>query len=219
MKYYKSPTYDPTEWQQSSQRAQAALQRIGAVLPPDFYCTGEPQLFLSDAQQTGDDPFDMTSFAGRIRIGAGSGFNSGHLSPFPHGPVRLALTRWGPQPDDCGTIIIGERSELNGTAIISACRVEIGNDVLFGPEVVIMDTDGHVVDRSREDDVRAHGRAPVIIGDRAWIGFGALIMKGVTIGSHAVVAARAVVTKDVPPHGVVAGNPARLIKQFEAAGE
>jgi acetyltransferase-like isoleucine patch superfamily enzyme len=52
------------------------------------------------------------------------------------------------------------------------------------------------------------------IGDHAWIGYGAVIMKGVNIGAYAVVAACSVVTRDVPPHAVVAGNPARIVKHF-----
>ena len=54
--------------------------------------------------------------------------------------------------------------------------------------------------------------APVRIGDKAWIGFNAIILKGVTVGEGAIVAAGAVVTKDVPPYTIVAGNPARVIR-------
>jgi maltose O-acetyltransferase len=55
-----------------------------------------------------------------------------------------------------------------------------------------------------------------VIGDDVWVGNGAMILKGVTIGDRAVVAARAVVTKDVPPDTVVAGNPARVVKTLLA---
>ena len=58
------------------------------------------------------------------------------------------------------------------------------------------------------------GERPVAIGDDAWIGANASIMRGVVIGNGAVVAAGAVVTHDVPPYSVVGGNPARLIREL-----
>ena len=61
--------------------------------------------------------------------------------------------------------------------------------------------------------------APIVIEDRAWIGFNAIILKGVTIGEGSVVAAGAVVTKDVEPYTVVAGNPARVVKRLERAND
>jgi acetyltransferase-like isoleucine patch superfamily enzyme len=79
-----------------------------------------------------------------------------------------------------------------------------------------MDSDGHPADRTLPDAHEHKKIAPVTIEDHAWIGFGALLMKGVTIGHHAVVAAQAVVAKDVPPHCVAAGNPARIVKDFSA---
>ncbi len=56
---------------------------------------------------------------------------------------------------------------------------------------------------------------PVHVCSRVWIGFNAIVLKGVTLGEGCVVGAGAVVTKDVPPYTVVAGNPARIIKQLE----
>ena len=73
-----------------------------------------------------------------------------------------------------------------------------------------MDRDFHAVDGETE------ARAPVRIDAHAWIGCNAIILKGVHIGEGAVVAAGAVVTRDVPPHAVAAGNPARIIRQLSA---
>ena len=80
----------------------------------------------------------------------------------------------------------------------------------------------------RRNDVRewAQGRkdwsnvahAPVVIANKAWIGFNVTVLKGVTIGEGAVVAACAVVTKDIPPYSLVAGNPAQIIRKL-APGE
>ena len=58
--------------------------------------------------------------------------------------------------------------------------------------------------------------APIVIGDNVWIGEYSAILKGVTIGEGSIVASHSVVTKDVPPYTIVAGNPARIVKHLEA---
>lgn len=217
MAYYQSAELSSVQWQAENAETIALLKKAGAVLPSDFYSTGVPQLALSDRFQPAGQPFDFSPFCGRLVFGEGCGLNSRGISPFPSGPVRLTLTRWGRESDQCGRIVVGARTELSSTAIVSQIGVLIGSRVLFGPGVLIMDCDGHAVDRRLPDAPENQKRVPVIIEDHAWIGFGAVITKGVTIGHHAVVAAKAVVTKNVPPHGVVGGNPARLLKSF--AGE
>ena len=214
MAYYQSAVFSHEAWQAANADARDLLVRVGAVLPDGFYSTGVPQVALSDRFQDGSQPFDFGPFKGRIVFGQGCGLNSGGVSPFPHGPVRLTLVRWGREPGQCGRIEVGNKTELSATSIVSQTGVYIGSGVLFGPNVVIMDCDGHTIDRRLPDLPENQKRAPVRIEDHAWIGFGALIMKGVTIGHHAVVAANAVVTRDVPPHAVAAGNPARIIKTF-----
>ena len=57
-------------------------------------------------------------------------------------------------------------------------------------------------------------KGPVIIEDECWLGFSCEILSGVHIGRHSIIAARAVVTKDVPPYSIVAGNPARIVKKY-----
>jgi len=211
---FQSAMYPPEEWNRLNREAIALMRQVGAVIAPDFHSTGVPQVSFHDPLQPKDAAFDFTPFHGRIVIGPESGFNSADISPFPHGPVRLTITRWGKEPDQCGKIVVGRRSQLNGTSIVSYVGVTIGDGVLFGPDVIIMDCDGHPADRRLPDTIENKRMAPVTIGDHAWIGYGAIIMKGVTVGHHAVVAANSVVTKDVSPHAVAAGNPARIIKQF-----
>lgn len=94
-------------------------------------------------------------------------------------------------------------------------KIEIKNNVLFAGYV-------HVTDHSHGyEDVnipikkqRLISKGPVIIEDDCWLGFSCEILSGVHIGRHSIVAARAVVTKDVPPYSIVAGNPAKVVKQF-----
>lgn len=85
--------------------------------------------------------------------------------------------------------------------------IEIGEDVAISHDVTIMDSDAHEI--CYDGYVKTK---PVKIGNRVWIGSRAIILKGVTVGDGAIIAAGAVVTKDVPDGCVVAGNPARVIK-------
>jgi len=112
-----------------------------------------------------------------------------------------------------GELTIGPRTFVNyGCSFAATARVAIGADCLFGPYVNITDNDFHDLrDRTRQPEAQ-----PVTIGDHVWIGTRALILPGVTIGAGAVVGAGSVVTKDVPPNGVVAGNPARLLRLLDA---
>ncbi len=97
-----------------------------------------------------------------------------------------------------------------------AYQIKIGNHVLIGKNVYISDNSHGNADMSAVDipplDRPLTGKGPVIIGDRVWIGTGAVILPGVTIGENAIIGANAVVTKDVPAYAVVGGNPARIIK-------
>ncbi|WP_175976699.1 DapH/DapD/GlmU-related protein [Burkholderia sp. BCC1047] len=89
--------------------------------------------------------------------------------------------------------------------------LEIGDDVMIGPNVSLL-TSGHPVEPSRRRDCVV--AKPIVIGRNVWIGAGATIVGGVTIGENAVVAAAAVVTRDVPPNTLVGGNPAKIIRSI-----
>jgi acetyltransferase-like isoleucine patch superfamily enzyme len=89
--------------------------------------------------------------------------------------------------------------------------LDIADDVMIGPNVSLI-TAGHPVESSQRRAVTI-GR-PIAIGRNVWIGTGAIIIGGVTVGENSVVAAGSVVTKDVPPNTLVAGNPARLIRSI-----
>lgn len=105
-------------------------------------------------------------------------------------------------------ITLGDRTVLNFGTLLDARTfpVTFGSDVSIGPEASVL-TLGH--DPQSETFATAGG--PVTVGDRAWIGYRAIVMPGVSIGEGAVVAAGAVVTKDVEPYTIVAGVPAKPI--------
>lgn len=113
---------------------------------------------------------------------------------------------------DCGCrMTIGKNVIINkGATILSPGKVEIEDNVLIGPEVKIATVDHDFYDRH---NLLHFGK--VTIKENAWIGIGAIICPGVTIGKNAVVAAGAVVTKNVPDNVVVGGNPARFIKELD----
>jgi acetyltransferase-like isoleucine patch superfamily enzyme len=104
-------------------------------------------------------------------------------------------------------IAIGNGTYLNrNTEIVAAQSVTIGRDCKIARDVIIMDTDQHELPGS------PLVAQPVHIEDQVWIGTRAIVLKGVTIGAGAVVAAGSVVTRDVPPRTMVAGVPARVIR-------
>lgn len=93
--------------------------------------------------------------------------------------------------------------------------IVIGNNVLFAGYVHITDHSHGYEDITQPiTSQKLISKGPVVIDDDCWLGFGCEILSGVHIGKHCVVAARAVVTKDVPPFSIVAGNPARIIKRY-----
>jgi acetyltransferase-like isoleucine patch superfamily enzyme len=86
--------------------------------------------------------------------------------------------------------------------------ITIGNNVAISHDVTIMDSDAHNIDYEGYQMTK-----PVIIGDNVWIGSRAMILKGVKVGDGAIIAAGAIVTKDVPANSIVAGSPAKVIKE------
>jgi maltose O-acetyltransferase len=109
-------------------------------------------------------------------------------------------------------IEIGDYSSLNADCWISNDTI-IGKDVMMGPEIIILSS-SHNFERT-DTPMREQGappRQPVYIGDDVWIGTRSIILPGVKVGDHAIVAAGSIVTKDVPEWSVVGGNPAKIIR-------
>jgi len=126
-----------------------------------------------------------------------------------------------------GQIKIGNRSYIGASHLVCHTNIEIGDDTIISWGVTVVDHDSHALDwPNRKDDIANWHRGvknwdavsirPVLVGHKVWIGFGASILKGVTVGDGAVVGAKSVVTRDVAPYTVVAGNPARVVRQLMA---
>lgn len=113
---------------------------------------------------------------------------------------------------------IGDNVGVSQTTIIALADVFVGNNVKMGGGVKIYTTDFHSLDynerRIRNLDMNARKCAPIHIEDDAFIGAGSIILKGVTIGSRAIIGANSVVTKSVPSDQIWAGNPARFVRNI-----
>ncbi len=152
----------------------------------------------------------------RIRCGRGGCLSVGKDSRIE---TRLTIEREG------ASMIVGDRSFIGGGDISCAKSIEVGNDVMIAWNTTIFDHASHSIRFSeRANDVAGWLRgekdwsvvkvSPVTIGDKVWIGFGSIVLPGVRIGEGAVVGAGSVVTRDVPAWTVVAGNPARVIREL-----
>ena len=168
--------------------------------------------FASQCQSVGRDllvkgPFRIRN-AGQIEIGESCIMDSSKEKP-----ICLDV-------GNRATLRIGNGVYLNeGVYITCNIAVTIGNRCLIASDVIILDDDGHPVDwRERHNHWPKNPEdrlgAPLVIEDNVWIGTRAIILKGVHIGTGAVIGAGAVVTRDVPPATLVAGVPARVIRSL-----
>ena len=112
-----------------------------------------------------------------------------------------------------GDVIIGDHTRIGlHNTIIGP--VDIGSHVNLAQGITVTALNHNFSDTNKRIDEQGVSTNPVTIEDDVWIGANAVILPGVTIGEHSVVAAGAVVTKDVPPHSLVAGVPAKVIKNI-----
>jgi acetyltransferase-like isoleucine patch superfamily enzyme len=183
----------------------------------DWFAGSVPENVLLDESAYLESTYSFQNFRSRlpeaIRVGRGSSVYLGVM--FDLGPgARVTL---------------GEYVLMNGARIICDSEIAIGDYSLISWNVVLMDNYRLPLNPSgRREALRAalqreHRRAeaevpslPIRIGANVWIGFDCCIMPGVNIGDGAVVGARSVVTHDVAPYTIVAGNPARVVRAFKA---
>jgi acetyltransferase-like isoleucine patch superfamily enzyme len=119
-------------------------------------------------------------------------------------------------------LVVGDRSYLGHRLIISSDdEVRIGSHVHIADDVYLCGYDGHPRDpiarRSEPGPVDYSGKSRIVLEDDVWIGQGVMVLKGVRIGAGAIVAAHAVVTKDVPAGAIVAGNPAKPVGRVDGS--
>ena len=166
-------------------------------------------------------------FTDRISVGEGStirwkGISLGKSSKFIVGHGCIIAARISFDANE-GLVSIGDNTYVGASHLVCHTGITIGSDTVISWGVTVVDHNSHstrwsersrdVADwRARQKDWQHVSIAPVTIGDKVWIGFNAIILRGVNIGEGAVVGAGAVVTKDVPAYTVVAGNPARVIR-------
>jgi carbonic anhydrase/acetyltransferase-like protein (isoleucine patch superfamily) len=161
----------------------------------------------------------FAAWGARSRLGRRAKLVEPQLIHVGHG-VTLGEGAWLNAKDERGdgmpTLRIGDDTSIGRLAQINAWRsVTIGCNVLIADRVFISDADHSYLDTDTPILLQGDGfRGAVILRDGCWIGIGAVILPGVTIGRNAVVAANAVVTRDVPDRAIVGGIPAKIIKQL-----
>ncbi len=133
-----------------------------------------------------------------------------HLANSPFHPIELATSSVEGMN---GHINIGNCCLVSpGMTMYSATDITIGHDCMFGGECYVSDCDWHGIYNRNS----AYGRSkPIELKDNVWVGHGAKILKGVTIGENSVVGAGAVVTRSIPPNVIAGGNPAVVLKEID----
>jgi acetyltransferase-like isoleucine patch superfamily enzyme len=137
------------------------------------------------------------------------------------GEVRFGRFVW--VGDGCkircheGVVEIGDKTVFGQECTISAYqRVRIGEQCVIADRAMFIDFDHGVVEVERPIRLQGIYKRDVVVGSNVWIGYGACVLRGVTVGDNAVVGTNSVVTRDVPANAVVGGVPARILRMREA---
>jgi len=157
--------------------------------------------FLGSCQFVGRPTFKLYPGT-RVMIGSECRFLSGHTDNLIgiNRPCIISVY-------NAGTIVkIGEHSGFSGTVIGAFAGITIGDHVKCGANTLITDGDWH------PEDPRSGEPRPVVIGNNVWLGVGAIVLKGARIGENTVIGANSVVTGEIPPNVVAAGNPCKVIR-------
>lgn len=183
------------------------MERYAQYLNANFWVSfsGCPSITMTQVNGSGVIP-NLDIKTNTIDIDFGCYIESTELPAFPSGPTKLTCVAL--RDEKFGRIRIGKKCVLQGTSICSYNLVDIGDRVIFGPNVVIMDCSGHAIERRGDSDEWERLKiSPVYIGDDAWLGYGVIVLPGVSIGKRSVIGAGSVVSKDIPDDCVAVGNP------------
>jgi len=112
-----------------------------------------------------------------------------------------------------GDVIIGDRTRIGMNNVLIG-PVTIGNDVMLAQNIVLSGLNHGYEDITLPPHNQPVTKKKIIIEDEVWVGANSVVVAGVTIGKHSVIAAGSIVTKDVPPYSVAVGNPAKVIKHY-----
>jgi acetyltransferase-like isoleucine patch superfamily enzyme len=144
-----------------------------------------------------------------------------HLEIGRHATLRIG--RWAWIGHGCkirvheGEVSIGAKTVIGQECTISAFQhVSIGRECILADRVMLIDFDHGVVEVDRPIRLQGIYKRDVRVGHNVWIGYGACVLRGVTIGDNSIVGTSAVVTRDVPENAVVAGSPARVIRMRDS---
>jgi acetyltransferase-like isoleucine patch superfamily enzyme len=150
-------------------------------------------------------PRDIEIWGGNIRIGA-----CAHIHASRGNPTRLCT--WTTDGRE-GRLTIGDYVLISpGTQIIASESISIGSNTMFASGCYVSDSDWHdTYDRTRELDKHA----PIVIGENCWLGVRVIVGKGVTIGDNSIIGAGSIVTRNIPPNCIAAGNPARVVRELD----
>jgi len=147
--------------------------------------------------------------ASRITMGNRCSFRSDNSSNMIGVNRRCMLSTHSQK----AVISIGNGCGFSGTVIGAMEKIEIGNDVLCGANTLITDFDWHGI-LPHERKTSPGDSRPIIIGNNVFIGYGTVVLKGVSIGDNSVIGANSVVTKSIPANVIAGGNPCKVIKAF-----
>ena len=150
-------------------------------------------------------PWNVVTYGSHIRAG-------NHLHVITDRHRKVALSTWAVN-DHQGHISIGNHVLIcPGCRFDSASSITIGDNCMFAAGAYVTDADWHdIYDRTEAVGITL----PVVLKDNVWIGDGAKVCKGVTIGENSVIGAGSIVASDIPPNVIAAGNPARVIKPLD----
>ena len=142
----------------------------------------------------------------------------------PRGEIRFGRFTWIGDGTKIrcheGAVEIGEKTVMGQECTISAYqRVRIGNECVIADRAMFIDFDHGMVEVERPIRMQGIYKRDVEVGNNVWIGYGACILRGVSVGDNSVIGTNSVVTKDVPANAVVGGIPARIIRMREAPEE
>lgn len=178
------------------------------MIAGELYAANDPELDMERA-------WASNKFQAFNQLPYSAGKERGQLAKALFGSVGKGCIVRGPFFCDYGkNITLGDGVYFNfNCVILDVCPVKIGSRSMFGPGVQIL-TALHPIDAEERATWVEYG-SPITIGEDVWVGGGAIICPGVTVGNRSIIGAGAVVTKNVPDDVIVAGNPAKIIRRLK----